>query len=316
MAKLLIFFFALVIVINTTNANGDDIIEEEQLKIVQKHNADFEKGKTSFKMKVNVAARKLLALTSKSKNIMNEFRSLAKNIKQCTYKPCVSNVSEEVPASFDWRKRGAVTEVGFQGNCSSCWTFAVAGALEGFYKIKTGNLVRLSQQYLLDCSDYAQIAKKEEDKCKTGNFPQLGLEFVRKNGICLADSYPYTAKSGKCDKSIERTNFYAIKDIKQVKNDEETMKEALYSNGPLVAGVYALENSFELYEGGVYYEKNCWEGRMHTVLIVGYGHDELQGDYWIIKNSWGRDWGEDGYMKLARNRDRHCGISFTVYLVK
>ncbi|XP_055301253.1 cathepsin S-like [Sitodiplosis mosellana] len=240
------------------------------------------------------------------------FRSLAKNIKQC-----VPSGSKEVPASFDWRKSGAVTEVGTQGNCTSCWAFTVTGALEGFYKIKTGKLVRLSQQFLVDCSDYTQNAKKVEDKCKIGNHPPLGLEFVQKNGICLADSYPYTAKSGKCDKSIKLTKFYAIRDIRQVKIlDEEAMKEALYSNGPLVAGMYVLDGSTDLYAGGVYYEENCLKGDYHAVLIVGYGHDEKYGDYWIIKNSWGTGWGEDGYMRLARNRNGHCGISYTVYLVK
>ncbi|XP_055301254.1 procathepsin L-like [Sitodiplosis mosellana] len=310
MAKLLIFFFALVIVIKTTNANGDDIIEEEQLKIVQKHNADFEKGKTSFKMKVNVAARKLLALTSKSKNIMNEFRSLAKNIKQC-----VPNGLEEVPASFDWRKRGAVTEVGTQGNCSSCWAFAITGALEAFYKIKTGNLVRLSQQFLVDCSDYSEKSAKVEDKCQTGNNPVRGLKYVQKNGICKTDSYRYTAKSGRCNESVERKKLHPINDIRRVVKNEEALKEVLYLNGPLIAGINAPERSFELYKEGVYYDEKCGNGNLHSVLIVGYGRDEKYGDYWIVKNSWGTSWGEDGYMRLARNRDDHCGIADDVLFV-
>ncbi|XP_055301318.1 cathepsin S-like [Sitodiplosis mosellana] len=265
-------------------------------------------------MKVNVAARKFLALTSKSKNIMNEFRSLAKNIKQCTYKQCVSNGSEEVPASFDWRKRGAVTEVGLQGNCDSCWAFTVTGALEGFYKIKTGNLVRLSQQYLVDCSDYLEKSGKVEDKCETGNNPTRGVKYVQKNGICLADSYPYTAKSGKCDKSIKRTKFHAIRDIRHVKVlDEEALKGVLYWNGPLIAGINAPEGSFDLYKEGVYYDEECENGDLHSVLIVGYGHDGKYGDYWIIKNSWGTGWGEDGFMRLARNRNSHCGIADAVF---
>ncbi|XP_055307315.1 cathepsin S-like, partial [Sitodiplosis mosellana] len=222
---------------------------------------------------------------------------------------CVPNGSEEVPASFDWRKRGAVTKVGLQGNCSSCWAFTVTGALEAFYKIKTGNLVRLSQQYLLDCSDYIEKSGKVEDKCETGNHPGRGLKYVQKNGICKADSYPYTAKSGRCDKSVERKKLHPINDIRIVVKNEEALKKALYLNGPLIAGINASERSFELYKEGVYYDKECGNGDLHSVLIVGYGHDGKYGDYWILKNSWGTGWGEDGFMKLARNRNNHCGIA-------
>lgn len=227
----------------------------------------------------------------------------------------VEHGEEPAPLFYDWRVEGAVTAVGEQQRCESCWAFTIAGLLEAFHYIQTGYLIQLSPQYLLDCSTYPEYMKKILDKCKRGNEMPTALKFVKENGMRFERDYPYKAKAGKCNNKTTSIHFN-INELLVIEGDEEAMKDALYRHGPLMAEVNVFENSFDLYKEGVYYEENQ-SGRnyWHGVLIVGYGHDTLYGDYWIIKNSWSKDWGESGYMRIARNRN-HCSISRYVLFVR
>jgi cathepsin L len=134
---------------------------------------------------------------------------------------------------------------------------------------------------------------------------------VKENhGIDTEDSYPYKAKQKKCNfkrgaVGAEDTGFVDLPE-----GDEEQLKVAVATQGPISVAIDAGHRSFQLYKTGVYYEKQCSSEQLdHGVLVVGYGTDQKGGDYWIVKNSWGTEWGMEGFIHIARNRGNHCGIA-------
>lgn len=214
-----------------------------------------------------------------------------------------SNKTNVVSDSKDWRDEGAVTPVKDQLKCASCWSFSAAGALEGQFFLKNGVLQSLSEQQLIDCSrGYAN------NGCNTG-FMTNAFLYTRKDGILTEEQYPYEAKDDRCRASPNSSKNRKLKSIP--KGDEQSLKAAVGQIGPVAVGLDATHDKFMFFSEGVYFNPDCDPERIsHAVLAVGYGTDEKTGmDYWIIKNSYGTTWGEDGYGKLARNKDNHCGIT-------
>lgn len=212
-----------------------------------------------------------------------------------------------IPKSIDWRTKGYVTKVKEQGDCGSCWAFSVTGAIEGQKFRKTGSLVQLSVQNLVDCMN-----KNERHKCN-GQSRHEAMDYIKHNGgIDTERAYPYKAIAGSC-KYNPRNSAATLKSYKDIPEGDETLLQQSIANiGPISVCVDASHDSFQHYSGGIYYEPKCGssdDDLDHAVLAVGYGTDKHGKDYYIIKNSWGRDWGEVGYMRLARNRKNHCGIA-------
>lgn len=195
-------------------------------------------------------------------------------------------------------------KVGRQEKCGACWAFASAAAVEGQHFRKTGRLIPLSPQNLLDCVD-----PNERNKCGGGSLHRA-FEYIKKNGIDTDKSYPYKAVGGSC-KFKRRSVGATIQDYEDVaEGNENKLKEAIATIGPITVAVDSSHSSFEFYSSGIYYEPKCSSKNLdHAVLAVGYGTDQNGQDYYIIKNSWGTDWGENGYMRLARNRHNHCGVA-------
>lgn len=205
------------------------------------------------------------------------------------------------PFNVDWREKNAVTNVKDQGHCGGCWAFSTTGSIEGLIAINTGKLFNISEQQLIDCS-----SDEGNHGCEGGIMEQ-GYEFVIKNnGICSEEEYPYTAIDGICQdcKNVVQINKYG--DI--TPNNEKVLKRAV-AQQPVSVAIQANLTSFQLYSKGIYSDPNCGNQLDHGVLIVGYGHDFFHGmDYWLVKNSWGPKWGEEGYIRIQRNTDTNSGL--------
>jgi len=206
-----------------------------------------------------------------------------------------------IPDSIDWRDRGSVTEIKNQGACGSCWAFSATGALEGAVHIATGKLISFSEQQLVDC-----VAK--DDGCDGGAMDDA-FEYVRENGICTETQDPYEAKTETCVTCDSQLTFNSCVDI--TSSNQWQLKEAV-SRNPVSVGIQADSSIFRYYTGGIITDKNCGIKLNHGVLVVGYGEEKGQ-KYWLVKNSWGTDWGEKGYVRIARNDssndDGVCGIA-------
>lgn len=210
-----------------------------------------------------------------------------------------------VPPSIDWRQKGAVNPVKDQGQCGSCWAFSTVVAVEGINYIKTNKLVSLSEQELVDCDT------RENEGCN-GGLMDLAFEFIQKNGgITTEKNYPYRARDGRCDKTKASHSAVSIDGYEDVpSNDEDALLKAV-ANQPVSVAIEAGGSDFQFYHEGVF-TGTCGTELDHGVAIVGYGTTQDGTKYWIVRNSWGPEWGEKGYIRMHRGIDAKeglCGIA-------
>lgn len=231
-------------------------------------------------------------------------------------KKILEDDSIEVPDSMDWRTvPGRVSRVKNQGSCGSCWTFASTGALEGQEKRQpkyfNGNssdgsgLVELSEQNLVDCV-------KKDYGCNGGIMADAFDFISEEKGIDDEQSYPYEGRTKKCRYQASKVAMSDSGSLILPQGDEQRLKEVVAKFGPVAVAIDASSIWFQFYRHGVYYNKHCKnkpDELDHAVLVVGYGTDPKKGDYWIVKNSWGAKYGEQGYIRMARNKGNNCGIA-------
>lgn len=199
----------------------------------------------------------------------------------------------DVPARVDWREQGAVTPVKNQGMCGSCWAFSTTGTTEGAYFLKTGNLVSLSEQQLVDC---ARDPEYENFGC-SGGWPWSAVDYVTKHGLCTEEDYPYKGVDAECKESSCKVAVQSVDKVQLPVGDEESLAVAV-SKTPV--SIVLDATAMQLYDKGII--TRCSESINHAVLAVGYDKDAETGlKYWIIKNSWGADWGEEGYCRIEKD---------------
>ncbi|XP_047461694.1 procathepsin L-like [Mugil cephalus] len=279
-------------------------IWEKNVRLVLRHNEEASAGKHSFTLGLNHLAD---MTTEEINEKLNGFKlEDPDGFTNATFKDA-SGLS--APQSVDWRKDGLVSPVRNQGLCGSCWAFSSLGALEGQMKKKTGVLVSLSPQNLVDCSSNVGNLG-----CRGGFISRSYTYIINNGGVDSESFYPYEHKNGKCRYSVKGKAAYCSNFHILPRGDEKSLQAAVGSVGPVAVAVNAMLRSFHLYKGGLYNVPDCNPKLInHAVLVVGYGTDAGQ-DYWLVKNSWGTAWGEGGFIRIARNKNNLCGIaSFAVY---
>ncbi|XP_006132119.1 cathepsin K [Pelodiscus sinensis] len=274
------------------------LIWEKNLKYINTHNLEFSLGSHTYELAMNhlgdMTSEEVVQKMTGLKVPLSHARS-----NDTVYVP---DWEEKVPDSVDWRKKGYVTPVKNQGQCGSCWAFSSVGALEGQLKRRTGKMLSLSPQNLVDC-----VTKN--DGCG-GGYMTNAFEYVKENrGIDSEDSYPYVGQDENCMYSPtgKAAKCRGYREIPE--GNEKALKRAVARVGPVSVGIDASLSSFQFYSRGVYYDESCnAENVNHAVLAVGYG--TLKGSkHWIVKNSWGEEWGNKGYILMARNMNNACGIA-------
>ncbi|KAL3882298.1 hypothetical protein ACJMK2_028659 [Sinanodonta woodiana] len=272
----------------------------EHMKQIYIHNEKYKKGEKSYWLGVNqfsdLNAEELKALHS-------GFMTTRANLTGNTCSRFIPPHNLILPDNVDWRQRGYVTPVKNQRQCGSCWAFSATGSLEGQIFRKTGALLSLSEQQLVDCSgDF-----KNHGCC--GGWPYKAFEYIKEYGIETDDEYPYKAKDQQCKYNCAKVAAKNTGCVKIMSGNESALQEAVATVGPISVAIDSNHDSFTYYSGGVYEEERCSCTQLtHAVLVVGYGREKGK-DYWLVKNSWSERWGDKGYIKVARNKGNMCGIA-------
>jgi len=228
-----------------------------------------------------------------------------------------------LPTAFDWREKGVVNPIQDQGQCGSCWTFSTIAAIESALAIKNGasTLKKFSEQEIVDCSHGCSNEPPYGDVCNQGcdgGWPWNAFsDVVTWKGLQTEAAYPYTAYTGTCHQKMNTmqgviTNYTCITQTQGNIADEDQMAAYLVLHGPLSIAMDAT--ILETYTGGIIapYAGECSQVQLdHAIVIVGYGTAANNQTFWIVRNSWGEDWGEQGYFRIVKGQNA-CGLASAV----
>lgn len=268
------------------------------------YNSNFKLELNQFAdLSTNEFEKDLLLL--KTKRDSNKYLNtiLLNSENTCSIDNDLLHKSENAPLHFDWQEKNKVTSVKNQGSCGSCWAFSTVSSVESENAIVNNKLVNLSPQELVDCSsDYG-------NKGCNGGLMEYGFHFIMDKGLCSDKDYPYKGHDETCKKCNE---MIKISDCREVPSYNETALKYAVLKKPISVAVDAGSGAFQFYSKGIV-NSGCGTRLNHAVLLVGYGEENGQ-KFWRIKNSWGSNWGEDGYIRLARQDTNEksagmCGLT-------
>lgn len=290
-------------------------IWKENDAFVEAHNSkvpppSYELGHNHFSDLTLDEYQELNKLGSYSPAIATPFRSRSNEGLATSTKLRKNRRLQDIPDSIDWVEKGAIVPVKNQGMCGSCWAFSAIVAIEGAHFLDTGNLTSLSEQELVDCD-------KLDMGCGGGLMDNAFLFDENSTGICSEEDYPYAghrrwlsgcgSEKGECT-PVDHTR---VKSFVDVVNSVDALVEAL-SRQPVSVAIEADQRSFQFYRSGVFDDPDCGEALDHGVAAVGYGTSDDGKDYFKVRNSWGPNWGDEGYILMSRSTDYQingtCGI--------
>jgi hypothetical protein len=215
------------------------------------------------------------------------------NFKEPPLDPALKD--RDFPERFDWREMNGVTPVRNQGNCGSCWAFAAMGVIESQVYITTGTAPDYSEQQVVDCDPLSY-------GCSGGDYT-TAWEYLKSPGAAMEADYPYHAVDQQCQ-DTQHDAYVRVAEWHEINSSVESIKAALQDIGP-VATVMGANSAFQHYSEGCFSDSSS-QSINHGVLIVGWDDTICDGGSWIVKNSWGRNWGEDGFFHIHRG-DLHIG---------
>jgi C1A family cysteine protease len=201
---------------------------------------------------------------------------------------------DTVPTSWDWVTEGAVTPIKNQEQCGSCWAFATVATTEGQYKLNGNTLTSFSEQQIVDCDTTC-------DGCN-GGWPYLAMAYVAKTGLETETEYPYTGVGGKCNYNAKEATNTTVTGAAFVTPKSATDLFAGVYQQPVAIIVEANQNVFQLYTSGII-TTGCGVALDHAITAVGY-----TPTYFIVKNSWGTTWGQQGYLWISTSTDYNDGL--------
>jgi len=213
-----------------------------------------------------------------------------------------------IPDTWDWRTADVVTPVKDQLLCLAGWAFAATGAIEGQYAIKHKVTYNFSEQMLIDCDT-------QNGRCfgSNGTVTEAYSWLAQHGGLEKSTDYPYFGVNLPCQMNTSYEVAYLLGFASTSQNETE-IAQALYNAGPLSTAI----NSYwlQFYKGGILIPGKCSSEKLnHFVLLIGYGTDQDKKgqniDYWLGKNSWGSNWGENGYFRIQRGVGA-CGLNLNV----
>lgn len=271
----------------------------QNLEIINKHNS---KPNVTYTLGLN----KFAHLTS------TEFASLHFGLikpenRSSTQRNFTGKVCDKapltIPDEIDWEAQGKVSKVKNQGSCGSCYATAALDSMESVLAMTTGVVNELSVQQLVDCSE-----SYGNDGC-CGGLPDYSFQYIVDHGIVLESDYPYKGEVGTCNVPANGTKFIISGYRDVTKNSPDALKAAVAKN-PVAVGLEAAK-AFQFYTGGIITGDDCGTDLDHTSAIVGYGTQNGTA-FWKVKNAWGTDWGDKGYVYIE-NRPGDgpgtCGIN-------
>ncbi|RZC33659.1 Peptidase C1 and/or Inhibitor I29 domain containing protein [Asbolus verrucosus] len=273
----------------------------KNLQKIEDHNRKYYQNLVTYTMKVNHFADR----TDKE---LYPLRKVTEKSRTKISKPIPKT---DAPESIDWRDFGVITPIVDQAYCESCWAFAVVAAIEAHVGIYLGRKNEtLSQQNLVDCVN--PTFECHQDMESHATLEDSYRYIIDNGGIDTAESYPYEAMTGNGCRFNPNTVGAKVQDYVTInEGDEDALKTVVGTIGP-VSVIISTDFTFIMYSNGVYYKENCtYDTRLpynHAVTVIGYGSENGE-DYWLVRNEWGHYFGDDGYIKMARNRDNHCGIA-------
>ena len=259
-------------------------------RLVQEHNA-----KGTFK----VALNKFAALTP------SEYKALLGFKPQIRQNKAIKSNFKRAD-SLDWRLKGAVNEIKDQGQCGSSWAFSAIASAESANFLSSGKLERYSEANLVDCVDDLVCYG-----CHGGQMsPAFDYVIAKQGGrFNLESDYPYKPSQDRCRFSASKAVGSIRSYIEVNEGDEDELADKCAEYGPVCVGFDASLWSFQCYSSGIYDEPACSPVSLSGAgNVVGYGA-EGGTDYWILRISWGVEWGEAGYMRMIRNKGNQCGIA-------